>query len=46
MVLFSVLGGFAGAKLTEILPAILVRKFIILVGLSLSASLIFIGYIK
>ena len=46
MVLFSVLGGFAGAKLTEILPAKLVRKFIILVGLSLSASLIFIGYIK
>lgn len=46
MVLFSVLGGFAGAKLTEILPAKLVRKFIILAGLSLSASLIFIGYIK
>ena len=46
MVLFSVLGGFAGAKLTEILPAKLVRKFIISVGLSLSASLIFIGYIK
>ena len=46
MIIFSVLGGFTGAKLTEVLPTKLVRKFIILVGLSLSASLIFIGYIK
>ena len=46
MIIFSVLGGFTGAKLTEVLPTKLVRKFIIFVGLSLSASLIFIGYIK
>ena len=46
MIIFSVLGGFTGAKLTEVLPTKLVRKFIIFVGLSLSASLFFIGYIK
>lgn len=46
MIIFSVLGGFTGAKLTEVLPTKLVRNFIIFVGLSLSASLIFIGYIK
>ena len=46
MIIFSVLGGFTGAKLTEVLPTKLVRKFIIFVGLSLSAYLIFIGYIK
>ena len=44
MVFFSVLGGFLGAKLTEVLPTPLVRKFIILVGVSLSISLIFVSY--
>jgi len=44
MVFFSVLGGFLGAKLTEILPTQLLRKFIILVGLTLSATLIYMGY--
>ena len=46
MVPFSILGGFIGAKFTEVLPTKLVSKFIIFVGLSLSVSLIFIGYIK
>ena len=44
MVFFSVLGGFFGAKLTEVLPTPLVRKFIILVGVSLSISLIYVSY--
>lgn len=44
MVFFSVLGGFFGAKLTEVLPTSLVRKFIILVGVSLSISLICVSY--
>lgn len=44
MVFFSVLGGFLGAKLTEILPTQLLRKFIILVGFTLSATLIYMGY--
>ena len=44
MVFFSVLGGFFGAKLTEVLPTLLVRKFIILVGVSLSISLIYLSY--
>ena len=44
MVFFSVLGGFLGAKLTEVLPTPLVRKFIILVGVSLSISLIYVSY--
>ena len=44
MVFFSVLGGFFGAKLTEVLPTTLVRKFIILVGVSLSISLIYVSY--
>jgi uncharacterized membrane protein YfcA len=44
MVFFSVLGGFFGAKLTEVLPTTLVRKFIILVGVILSISLIYVSY--
>ena len=44
MVFFSVIGGFFGAKLTERLPTLIIRKFVIFIGLSLSASLIFISY--
>ena len=44
MVFFSVMGGFFGAKLTERLPTLIIRKFVIFIGLSLSASLIFISY--
>ena len=46
MIIFSIMGGFVGAKLTEVLPSKVVRIFIIFVGFSLSASLIFISYIK
>ena len=46
MMIFSIAGGFVGAKLTEVLPSRVVRTFIIFIGLSLSASLIFMSYIK
>ena len=44
MMFFSVLGGFFGAKITEALPTIYVRNFIIIVGLSLSFSLMYLSY--
>jgi uncharacterized membrane protein YfcA len=43
MVIFSIAGGFFGAKFTESLPTILVRRFIILVGLTLSGSIFYIN---
>ena len=46
MIFFSIMGGFFGAKLTERLPTLFIRRFIIFIGLSLSASLIFISYFK
>jgi|TARA_B110000438_G_C15784874_1_gene637947 uncharacterized membrane protein YfcA len=45
MVLFSVVGGFFGAKLTESLPTIIVRRFIILIGVILSGSIFYINSI-
>ena len=45
MMFFSILGGFIGAKLTEILPNQLLRRFIILVGISLSISLFILNYL-
>ena len=45
MMFFSILGGFMGAKLTEILPNQLLRIFIILVGISLSISLLTLNYL-
>jgi uncharacterized membrane protein YfcA len=45
MMFFSILGGFMGAKLTEILPNQLLRIFIILVGISLSISLLILNYL-
>ena len=46
MVFFSIVGGFFGAKLTELLPSQWVRRFIILVGSVLSFSLIYTSYFK
>ena len=46
MVFFSIMGGFLGAKLTELLPFQWVRRFIILVGSVLSFSLIYTSYFK
>ena len=46
MVFFSIMGGFFGAKLTELLPSQWVRRFIILVGSVLSFSLIYTNYFK
>ena len=46
MVIFSIMGGFLGAKLTELLPSQWVRRFIILVGSVLSFSLIYTSYFK
>ena len=45
MMFFSILGGFMGAKLTEILPNQLLRIFIIFVGISLSISLLTLNYL-
>ena len=45
MILFSVVGGFFGAKLTESLPTIIVRRFIILIGVMLSGSIFYINSI-
>ena len=45
MMFFSILGGFMGAKLTEILPNQLLRIFIILVGISLSIFLLTLNYL-
>ena len=45
MMFFSILGGFMGAKLTEILPNQLLRIFIILIGISLSISLFTLNYL-
>ena len=45
MMFFSILGGFIGAKLTEVLPNQLLRRFIILVGISLSISLFTLNYL-
>ena len=45
MMFFSILGGFMGAKLTEILPNQLLRIFVILVGISLSISLLTLNYL-
>ncbi len=45
MMFFSILGGFIGAKLTEVLSNQLLRRFIILVGISLSISLFTINYL-
>ena len=45
MMFFSLLGGFIGAKLTEVLPNQLLRGFIILVGISLSISLFILNYL-
>ena len=39
----GIAGGFFGAKFTESLPTILVRRFIILVGLTLSGSIFYIN---
>lgn len=39
MIIFSILGGFLGAKFTELLPTVYIRRFIILVGLTLSGSI-------
>ena len=44
MILFSILGGFLGAKITEALPTNYVRNFIIIVGLGLSLSLMYVSY--
>ena len=44
MMIFSVLGGFLGARVTEALPTIYVRRFIILVGVLLSFSLMYLNY--
>ena len=46
MVFFAIMGGFFGAKLTELLPSQWVRRFIILVGSVLSFSLIYTSYFK
>ena len=46
MVFFSIVGGFFGAKLTELLPSQWVRRFVILVGSVLSFSLIYTSYFK
>ena len=45
MMFFSIFGGFIGAKLTEVLPNQLLRRFIILVGISLSISLFTLNYL-
>ena len=45
MMFFSIFGGFIGAKLTEVLPDQLLRRFIILVGISLSISLFTLNYL-
>ncbi len=45
MMFFSIFGGFIGAKLTEVLPNQLLRRFIILVGISLSISLFLLNYL-
>ena len=45
MMFFSILGGFMGAKLTEILPNQFLRIFVILVGISLSISLLILNYL-
>ena len=45
MMFFSILGGFTGAKLTEVLSNQLLRRFIILVGISLSISLFTLNYL-
>tara|TARA_Y100000766_G_scaffold216633_1_gene188496 strand:- start:474 stop:893 length:420 start_codon:yes stop_codon:yes gene_type:complete len=45
MMFFSILGGFIGAKLTEVLSNQLLRRFIILVGISLSISLFTLNYL-
>ena len=45
MMFFSILGGFIGAKLTEVLSNQLLRRFIILVGISLSISLLILNYL-
>ena len=45
MMFFSIFGGFIGAKLTEVLPDHLLRRFIILVGISLSISLFTLNYL-
>ena len=45
MIFFSIFGGFIGAKLTEVLPNQLLRRFIILVGISLSISLFTLNYL-
>ena len=44
MMIFSILGGFLGARVTEALPTIYVRRFIILVGVLLSFSLMYLNY--
>ena len=46
MIFFSIMGGFFGAKLTELLPSQWVRRFVILVGSVLSFSLIYTSYFK
>ena len=46
MVFFAIMGGFFGAKLTELLPSEWVRRFVILVGSVLSFSLIYTSYFK
>ena len=45
MMFFSIFGGFIGAKLTEVVPNQLLRRFIILVGISLSISLFTLNYL-
>ena len=44
MMIFSILGGFLGARVTEALPTVYVRRFIILVGVLLSLSLMYLNY--
>ena len=44
MMIFSILGGFLGARATEALPTVYVRRFIILVGVLLSLSLMYLNY--
>ena len=44
MMIFSILGGFLGARVTEALPTVYVRRFIIFVGVSLSFSLMYLNY--
>ena len=44
MMIFSILGGFLGAKVTEALPTVYVRRFIIIVGVLLSLSLMYLNY--